>query len=292
MGKINLTAKTPYNPSDAFLEMMGGSSRDTGSTEELPVNLLTPYPDQKTFRKYSEDKLYDLSESIKENGILSPVIVRPYESNGQTYYQILAGHNRTTAAIMAGLEHIPCIIKVVDDKTARRIFYTTNLNQRERLLPSEKAYAYKNLLESENEECQIGTADLAQSGNESRRQIFRYLRLAKLIPPLLDQVDDEKLPFNVGVNVSFLTEEGQQLLYDYVSANEIKINLKHSELLKSLSIDGNVNDDILDQVFKKPDRSRKFVKLPLQDIRTYFQNCDDEQVVEKVLEIVKKHFEA
>lgn len=289
--KIDLNSKKSFSPSDAFINMLGGENQ--GDIVQLPVDLLTPYPNQKTFHKYHDDKLIELSEDIRRNGILFPVIVRPYEQDGKTLYQILAGHNRTAAAKMAGLAQVPCIVKVVDDNTAKIIFVTTNLNQREKLLHSEKAFAYKLLMESENDECQVGTAEkLAQQGSESRRQIFRYMRLTYLIQPFLNQVDDDELPFLAGVNISYLNEKSQWLLHEYVSSNELKIKLINSESIKNLSENGEIDCNQLDKVFKKKNKEveKKSVKLPLTDIRSYFGELDDEEIVEKVVEIIKNHF--
>lgn len=278
---IKLNSKKPLNPANAFMDMLGGDNN--GDIVQLPVELLTPYPDQKTFHKYSENKFIEIVDSIRENGILFPIIVRPYEQDGQTHYQILAGHNRTEAAKVAGFDQVPCIIKVVDDKIANRIFVTTNLNQRDTLLPSEKAYAYKLLMESEGGECQVGTDD-------SRRQIFRYMRLTYLIQPFLEMVDNDELAFLAGVNISYLNEKSQWLLNDYVTSNEIKIKLTQSESIKDMSNNGVISYEQLDKIFKKQEREKKFVKLPLKNLKKYFDGLDDDEIIKKITQIVEDSF--
>lgn len=288
---IDLSHKDYNSPVSAFMNMMGGGDQG-GDIAQLPIEQLLPYPKQKTFHRYRQDKLEELSDSIRQQGILSPVIVRPLDQDGQTMYQILAGHSRTEAARMAGLSKIPCIIKVCDDKTADAIFVYTNLEQRDKLLPSEKAAAYKLLMDSaEDEECQHGTAeDIARSKNESRRQIFRYLRLNSLIQPFLDQVDSEEIPLLAGVDISYFNEKSQILLHDYADDHKIKIKVKHTEALKSKAEDGELTYAMLTAVFKKPEKKRNAVKLPLNEIGVYFGDLEDDEVINRVIQIIKEHF--
>lgn len=290
--KIDLEENKNYsNPASAFMSMMGGGE-PKGSITQLPIEQLVPYPKQKTFRRYRQEKLIELSNSIKNQGILSPVIVRPIEKDGQSLYQILAGHSRTEAAKMAGFSQIPCIIKDVDDKTADEIFVYTNLNQREKLLPSEKAAAYKLLMDSvEDEECPLGTAEeIAEQKNESRRQIFRYLRLNNLIQPFLDQVDNDVLAIRAGVNISYFNEKSQYLLHDYAEDHKIKLSLKHTETLRKKADGDELTYSMLNEVLKKPVKKKTSIKLPLDEIGVYFGDKEDEEVIQQVIEIIKEHF--
>ena len=293
---IDLKQKKPLTPADAFLTMLGGAgSEGKGGITPLPIDSLEPYPEQQTFRRYLEDKLAELAESIRENGILSPVIVRPLPGDGAGRYQILAGHNRTQAAKRAGLAEIPCIIKDVDDATARRIFVITNLDQRDHLLPSEKAAAYKLLMQGDkNGECQVGTAEeIAQLHNEGRRQVFRYLRLTFLIPPLLEMVDADTLAFLAGVNLSYLSEKSQWLLHDYITAEDLKIRLKQSERLKDAGADGGLDYETIDRIIGKKsaaDRPKPTLKLPMKELRTYFGDLEDGEIAQKIVGIVRQHF--
>lgn len=284
--KIDFAKKEYNSAASAFLDMMGAEQKGITS---ISVDKLEPYPKQKTFRLYRPEKLQELSESIKAQGILSPVIVRPI-SEGK--YQIIAGHNRTAAAKMAGITEIPCIIKDVDDKTADQIFVYTNLEQRDKLLPSEKAAAYKLLMESEDE-CQFGTAEkIAQHKGESRRQIFRYLKLNNLIKPFLDLVDNGTIPFNAGVNIAAFDQKSQYLLNDYTQSHKIKLSLKNVEELRRQAENDTLTYEIIEDVFKRPEKSKgKVLKLPLKEIGIYFGDLDESQIVEKVISIIKEHFE-
>ena len=249
-----------------------GTSDIKNDIKKIDINLLVPFENQ-PIRPYSDDKLLELAEDIKINGILSPVIVKPV-SDGK--YQILAGHNRTSAAKLADMTEIPCIVKDVDDDTAKLIVVNTNLNQRQELLHSEKAFAYKMQLEAmkrqagrpKDNSCQVGTnlrSDdiLAENSNDSARQIQRYIRLTYLIKPMLDMVDTSKMPFMVGVNLSFLSENNQDILYDLINDNKMKINLSQSEELKRLNNLGDFTLEMLDDffniaVYEKPKKSRSY----------------------------------
>lgn len=310
--KIDLTKKAP-TPASAFMDMMG--QKAGGDIVKLAISSLRPYPDQ-PFKVYTSEKLELLAEDIREHGILSPVIVRPLPENG--VYQILAGHNRTQAAGLAGLDTVPCIIHDVDDDAAKLILVNSNLQQRDRLLPSEKAFAYKLQLEaikhqgkqspltsgtmcpkSEDEAsgtmCQKLTAreTVAEQNGESSRNIQNYIRLTYLIPPLLKQVDEDTLPFRAGVNLSYLSEESQQVLFDYCEYNDFKVSLKHSEQLKTIGQERELDEPTLDAVFQaKANTPKKNIRLPMKDIRHYFPSQDEDEIIKKVLEIIRLHYRA
>lgn len=290
--KIDLKNRPPMSPADALNAMLGGDSSATEPVR-LPINRLTPFPDPyDTFRPYRDDKLQDLAESIRQNGILEPIIVRPYEKPDGTCYEILAGHNRTNAAKLAGLEKVPCIIKVISDAEAQRIFVSTNLNQRDELLPSEKAYAYKLLVESE-EPCQVGTVQIAaEKSGESKRQMYRYIRLTMLIKDILNMVDDEKISFLAGVNISYLNREAQNKLLDFLEANEVKLTLLASEEIKDSCKDGEITDTQLNEIFMKPRKpiEKRSLKLPLKEIGSYLKSADDDSMVREIVKIVKEYY--
>lgn len=276
--------------------------------QELPVAKLIPFEGQ-PFRPYSTEKLQELAEDIKDNGILSPIIVRPYVGR----YQILAGHNRTSAAKLIGLETVPCIVKEVDDNTARLIVVNTNLNQREELLPSEKAFAYKMQMEamkqqgkrtdltSDQVDRKLETAEyIAQSNSISGPQVRRFVRLTYLIKPLLDMVDEKQLAFMVGVNLSFLKENEQTRLHEYITVHRKSISLDQSELLKMHSKDGTFGYKALDEVFTKqpaedkPAKKKK-VQISYRKLERYIQpDTPPEQAEEYILtalEFYEKHKE-
>ncbi len=213
---------------------------------ELPLAVLDPWssPDgsPQPFKPYRQDKLEEMAQSIRDNGILESIRVRP--RNGR--FQILAGHNRCNAAKLAGLGKVPCIVEEVDDNKATLIMVQSNLQHREKLLPSEKGRAYKMQLEALKQQghrsdltsSQVGTklrADevVAASGSDSRNQVQRYIRLTYLHPTLLDMVDEEKIGFTPGVELSYLKAPDQELLVTLIGCFGIKkISGKQAKLLR------------------------------------------------------------
>lgn len=250
---MGLNLRTRVNnvptPEEAYAQMFGVKLQ--GGITNIKLCDLRPYPDQ-PFRLYNEDKLSELAEDIKENGVLSPIIVRPIKDEaGYDAYQILAGHNRTNACQLAGLEEIPAIVKNVDDATAALIVVNTNLNQRDKMLPSEKAFAYK--IQHDANKCQGKRNDLTSSHDEtmltshlttsshggtkseSRANKLKYIRLTYLNTPLLDLVDSNDLPFIAGVAISYLSQDEQTLLYQYITQHSIKLSVSQAEDIKRYS---------------------------------------------------------
>lgn len=230
----------------SYEDIVGVSDIAGGENElfQCPLNILVEYAGQ-PFKPYSEERLSELAEDIKANGVLAPIIIRPFEDGK---YQILAGHNRVRASRLAGLDKIPAIVKEVDDDTAKLIVVNTNLNQRDKLTYREKAYAYKMQLEAmkrQGKRSDLTSApmepklrsdeELAEKVGESRPQIQRYIRLTYLNDGLLDMIDDGYLPFRAGVHLSYLSVEEQAVVYDYLQAKEHELSVDHAEQLKKQS---------------------------------------------------------
>lgn len=233
----------------------------TDAVTKIGVEMLVPFEGQ-PFKPYTKEKLEELAEDIKRNGIISPVVVRPFNDK----YQILAGHNRVSAAKLSQLDTIPCIIKNVDEDTAKLIVVNTNLNQRQEMLPSEKAFAYKmqlEVLKHQGQKLTLGQVGpklsvdkISEENNESARQIKRYIRLTYLLDEFLQMVDEKRLAFMVGVNLSFLCKDDQHTLYDYITYDDIKISLKQSQQLKELA-DKDFTQEMLEDFFKKKKKPEK-----------------------------------
>ena len=198
------------------------------------------------FKVLDDEKMQELVESIKANGVLSPVLLRPKERDT---YEMISGHRRLHAAQLAGLTAIPAIIREMSDDEAVIAMVDANI-QREELLPSEKGYAYKMKLEamkhqgirSDLTSCQNGTrfrADvtMAEQIGESARSIQRYIRLTELIPELLDYVDKKRLQFTVAVDISYIDEEIQHWLYEYIRENGV-VKAKQITLLREACASG------------------------------------------------------
>ncbi len=232
--------------------------------QEIPLKDCHPWHDEENsgqpFRMYPKAKLDELAADMAVRGLDNPIIVRHYEGG----YQILAGHNRVEAARIIGWVTIPAKVVKVDDDAARLILVNTNLHQRDKILPSERAKAYKLQLDSMKRQGKRNDLTCSQFGNrldgkksgellaeqlgESKNQIFRYIRLNELVPELLEMVDNEQLPFTVGVSLSYLNHAKQQLLVDTMIQNGITtLNGKQADFFKSQG--ETLNETTIHQLF-------------------------------------------
>lgn len=221
----------------------------THGAKEISLDLIDPWRDAEhdaqPFKPYSADKLAELAKNIRQNGVISPVRLRlsPFEKGR---YQILAGHNRVAASRLAGRKTIPAIIMQATDDEAKLILIDSNLYQRDHLLPSEKAWAYKMRLDTIKQQGKrtdltsvqlapkLSTEQIGEESGISKDQVKRYIRLTYLASPLLDMVDTEAIPFTAGVSISFLSHEAQQLLVTVMADNDVKsITRSQGEELKA-----------------------------------------------------------
>lgn len=196
--------------------------------KDLPIDTLVPWENQ-PFRMYSAEKLQELANSIKENGLLSRIIVCPI-ADGK--YRIIAGHNRVEACRLAGIANIPSIIKDVDENRAKLIMADTNLCQRTELLPSERAFAYK-----AQQEALIAlgspraTMEIAEKYGEGRRTIQRYIACSQLVPELMDKLDSGQIKLLTAVSFSRLPESSQYAIASYLSAEDRRISDEQAGLI-------------------------------------------------------------
>ena len=230
---------------------------------QLPLTILDPWQsadrERQPFKAYTDAKLQELAESIKQHGVIEAICVRP-KADGRM--EIIAGHNRVAAARLVGLATVPAIVQQLDDAQAAIMLVDSNLQHRETLLPSEKAFAYKLRLESMKRQgqrtdltsCQFGTKlrtdkILAQDADESARTIQRYIRLTHLIPALLDMVDNGKPGFAAAVDLSFLGQDEQTTLLEVMEQKHVKApNGAQAKVLRKASADsttGLTAEDIL-----------------------------------------------
>lgn len=222
----------------------GGFGLQGAQLTNVPVELLDPWEDQggnpQPFRAYSEEQIQELTENVRQLGIITPLRVRPMGRR----FQILAGHNRCEAARRLGLRTVPAMVENVDDDKAAVILVDSNLQQRQELLPSEKAHAYKLKMDHQKHQgkrtdltsCQFGTKfrsdeQVAKDMSDSARQIQRYIRLNYLIPPLLDMVDAKALKLIAGVELSFLPAHIQDTVRRLMLEEGIKISTAKAALL-------------------------------------------------------------
>ena len=266
----------------------------------LSPEKMQPFPNH-PFKVIDHDKMTDMVESIKEYGILVPIIVRPVE-NGN--YEIVSGHRRHHAAILAGQKEIPAIVREMDEDAAVLVMVDSNL-QRENILPSEKAFAYKMKLEAvertfgrpnKNNVGQVvpnsfgkrTTEIIGEQTGESYNQIQRYIRLTHLISDILEMVDNKNIAFNTAVEISYLSEKEQKLLHDNMDLNECSPSLSQAKRLKKYSQEGKLTEDVIDAIMTEEKETDAKLVLKGDTIKKYFPKeytpMQMQQVITKLLE--------
>ena len=263
---------------------------------ELPVELLIPFTEH-PFRPYSGEQLWELVRSIEENGVLTPILVRP-SKDGQRY-EIISGHNRVNAARRAGLKTVPATVRELDDDAATLAMVESNLRQREQLLPSEKAFAYKMQMDALKHQGKAASSQLetklrsdeviAQSSKESRATVQRFIRLTNLITPLLNMVDEKRMAMGPAVELSYLSREDQELLLDVMTAADCTPSLSQAIRLRKLSEAGQFDPDRLDEIIdeEKPNQREK-VTFRLEDLVPYFPESSVEEIRDIIMKLIER----
>ena len=269
--------------------------------QEIPLDQLKPFKNH-PFKVRDDQRMLDTVDSIREYGVLVPAIARPDPEGG---YELISGHRRKRGCEMAGLQTMPVIIRDLDDDAAVLVMVDSNI-QREELLPSERAFAYKMKLEalkhqgarSDLTSSQLGTklrADelLAQQAGESRNQVQRFIRLTELISELLDMVDERKLAFNPAVEVSYLKRDEQRMLLEAMDAEQTTPSLSQAQRLKKFSQEGRLTEEEMSAIMseeKKSDMDK--VTLRSDTLRRYFPKSytpkQMEQTIIKLLDVWQK----
>lgn len=283
---------------DLFSTEESRSNTNRERVVELPLSELHPFSNH-PFKVVDDEKMQDTAQSIREHGVLVPAIVRPREEGG---YEIVAGHRRHFASQIAGLDTMPAIVRDLDDDAATIIMVDSNL-QRETLLPSERAWAYKMKLDAMKRQgkrtdltCgQVGHKSeksvmrVADEAGESVKQVQRFIRLTELIPPLLDMVDERKIGFNPAVELSYLKPEEQVQLLDAMESEQTTPSLSQAQRLKKFSQEGHLSIDVMRAIMseeKKTDLDR--ITLTGEKVNKYFPRSytpqQKEQVILKLLE--------
>ena len=270
---------------------------------QIPLSELHPFPDH-PFKVRDDEAMQETAESIRQYGVLVPAIVRPREGGG---YEIIAGHRRKHGSELAGLQNLPCIVREMDDDTATILMVDSNI-QRENILPSERAQAYKMKLEAirrkagrpakeaENlpeENCdQVGhnfdrkrsVEIVADEAGESKSQVQRYIRLTELSPELQQMVDEKKIGMTPAVEISYLKPEEQQMLLTAIDSEQATPSLSQAQRMKKLSRDGKLNDDTMLDIMmeqKKPEGYN--VVLSADKLRKYFPRSYTPQKMEETI---------
>ena len=254
------------------------------------------------FKVKQNEAMAEMVDSVKQYGVLVPALVRPKADGG---YEMVAGHRRKCAATLAGITEMPCIVRNLTDDEATIIMVDSNL-QRETILPSEKAFAYKMKLEamkrqgqrSDLTSCPVDTKSrsdeqLAKDSPDSARQIQRYIRLTELIPPVLDMVDSGKIAFRPAVELSYLSKEQQQSLHDTMECEDCTPSLAQAVKMKEFSRDGKLTEEVILSIMQeeKPNQREQF-KMPKERISKYFAPGTPAQKIEdtiiKALELYRR----
>lgn len=257
------------------------------------------------FQVRQDDDMAEMVESIKKYGVLVPALVRPKEDGG---YEMVAGHRRKFAAALAGIAEIPCIVRNLTDDEATIVMVDSNL-QREKILPSEKAFAYKMKLEAMKRQGQrsdltsdplgqklkgkVSVEILATNSPDGKTQIQRYIRLTELIPPVLQMVDDGKIAFRPAVELSYLSKKQQKSLYNTMEREDCTPSLAQAIKMKEFSKDGKLTDEVILSIMQeeKPNQKEQF-KMPKERISKYFAPGTPAQKMEdtivKALELYRK----
>lgn len=257
------------------------------------------------FKVKQDEAMAEMVDSVKRYGVLVPALVRPKADGG---YEMVAGHRRKCAATLAGITEMPCIVRNLTDDEATIIMVDSNL-QRETILPSEKAFAYKMKLEAMKRQGQRSdltsapldpklkgsrsNEELAASSPDSRSQIQRFIRLTELIPSVLDMVDSGKIAFRPAVELSYLSKEQQQSLYDTMECEDCTPSLAQAIKLKEFSRDGKLTEEVILSIMQeeKPNQREQF-KMPKERISKYFAPGTPAQKIEdtiiKALELYRR----
>lgn len=258
----------------------------------IPLDELHPFAHH-PFKVKDDEAMQDTVESVKAYGVLVPAIARPREEGG---YELVAGHRRHRASLLAGLAEMPVIVRELDDDEATIIMVDSNL-QRETLLPSERAFAYRMKLEAMKHQglrtdltsVQVGQKlnareMVAKGTGESAVQIQRFIRLTYLVPLLLDMVDEHKVAFNPAVELSYLTSGEQVALLDAMDSEQATPSLSQAQRLKKFSQEGRLSEDVMRAILseeKKPEVGK--ITLSSDKLRRYFPKSYTPQQMEQTI---------
>lgn len=262
---------------------------------DIPLSEISDFPNH-PFKVKADEAMLEMADSVKQYGVLVPGLVRLKADGG---YEMVAGHRRKKASELAGKETMPCIVRQLDDDAATIIMVDSNL-QRESILPSEKAFAYKMKLEAikrQGSRTDLTSAQVAQkSTNKTSRQIIaeqagegphqisRYIRLTELIPSLLEMVDGKQIAFNPAVELSYLAENEQQDLYNTMQSEDCTPSLAQAQHIKKLSQDGRLSVDVIFSILteEKPNQKEKF-NIQRERIDRFFPKSFSEKQKEDLI---------
>ena len=273
-------------------------------TEEIiPMQLseLKPFSEQ-PFKVLDNEDMEELVDSIKVNGVLSPIVVRPHPEGG---YEILSGHRRVRASELAGKDEVPVVVKDLDDDTAVILLVDSNL-QREHILPSEKAFAYQMRLEamkrkagrpSQENSAQFGQntspvdsrKELAEQTGESSVQIQRYIRLTELIDPLLEMVDTKAMAMNAGVELSYLKPKEQVAVVEAIKIEDTCPSIEQAKKIRRFNDEGRLNPDVILSIMQEQKADKIKITLGDDKLKKYFpKGYSKQQMEDTIIKLLEK----
>ena len=270
---------------------------------EIPINEIMDFPNH-PYNVIDNDEMKKLSESIKENGLIIPVIVRPKKKGG---HEMISGHRRKRATELAGITKIKAIVKDLTDDEAIIMMVDSNQNQREEVLPSEKAFAYKMKMEALKRQgkrnaltsCPMDTKlrtdeIMAEEVGESARNVQRYIRLTELIPKILVMVDEKQIAFRPAVEISFLTRKEQRWLLDSMRYNDATPSLAQTIKMKKLSKEGKLDEDEIELIMSEEKANQvEKIKINKEKIQSVLpkKNMSQEEIENLIIIAIKEHIQ-
>ena len=290
---------------DLFTTQEERDHKDQEYVKDISIYEITDFPNH-PFKVKMDDKMLETIESVRDHGVLVPALVREKPTGG---YEMISGHRRKMASELAGKETMPCIVRNLSDDQAVIVMVDSNL-QREEILPSEKAFAYKMRLEAMNRQAGRPSKNnltpvvsdlnglrtneaLGKEVGESRETIRRYIRLTELIPEILDMVDNKKITMRPAVELSYLPKEEQEILYDTMESEACTPSHAQAIKIRKFSAEGRLNEDVLLSIMseEKPNQVEQW-KIPKNRLKKYFPSGTTQQKMEetiiKALELYRK----
>ena len=292
---------------DLFTSQAQRDYEKAEKVEEIDINKIADFPNH-PFKVQDDDKMDQMVKIVKQYGVILPVIVRPKDDGT---YEMISGHRRKRACELAGIKQIRCIVKDLSDDEAVILMVDSNI-QREEILPSEKAFAYKmkleamkhqgkriDLLEDETStpmveklKSKTSVGMLGEQNNESAEQIRRYIRLTYLIPELLEQVDLKRIAFRPAVELSYLSEDNQYVLLNIFEFDEVTLSLSQAIRLKKLEQEGNLTEEKIEEIMQQEKPNQKeFIKIHNEKIEKYIPTKIKEsgKVEDFIIQCVEEH---
>ena len=290
---------------DLFTTQEEREQKNQEYVKDISIYEITDFPNH-PFKVKMDDKMLETIESVRDHGVLVPALVREKPTGG---YEMISGHRRKMASELAGKETMPCIVRNLSDDQAVIVMVDSNL-QREEILPSEKAFAYKMRLEAMNRQAGRPSKNnltpvvsdlnglrtneaLGKEVGESRETIRRYIRLTELIPEILEMVDDKKISMRPAVELSYLPKEEQEILYDTMESEACTPSHAQAIKIRKFSAEGRLNEDVLLSIMaeQKPNQVEQW-KIPKNRLKKYFPSGTTQQKMEetiiKALELYRK----